>query len=146
MLRQVKDIPSVPTTFNVSTVPGKWNASYDIWFDPTPRTNGPNTGLELMIWVNYSDVQPIGSRVAQVALAGANWEVWFGNNGHSNVASYRRIGASNTNAFDIKSFMNDAQARGYLSSAWYLTSVQAGFEVWAGGTGLKVNSFSVAAK
>src|SRR5206468_2633309 len=33
--------------------------------------------------------------------------------------------------------------RGYASSSWYLTSIQAGFEPWSGGTGLAVNSFAV---
>jgi cellulase/cellobiase CelA1 len=33
-------------------------------------------------------------------------------------------------------------ARGYAQRSWYLTSVQAGFEPWIGGTGLAVNSFS----
>ncbi|WP_432127217.1 GH12 family glycosyl hydrolase domain-containing protein [Streptomyces sp. bgisy082] len=32
---------------------GEWNASYDIWFDPTPRTDGQNTGAELMIWLAH---------------------------------------------------------------------------------------------
>ncbi len=30
---------------------GVWDAAYDIWFDPTPRTDGQNTGAEVMIWM-----------------------------------------------------------------------------------------------
>ncbi|MDT7742209.1 MAG: hypothetical protein QOE59_1287, partial [Actinomycetota bacterium] len=37
----------------------------------------------------------------------------------------------------------DAMLRGVVKSNWYLTSVQAGFEPWTGGTGLRTNSFSV---
>jgi len=43
-----------------------YDASYDIWFDPTPRTDGQNTGAELMIWLNHTgSVQPVGSKGAR---------------------------------------------------------------------------------
>jgi hypothetical protein len=144
MPRQVSAIASVPTRFEITPASGTWNASYDLWFDPTPRTTGENTGLELMIWMNSSgSVQPIGSRtVSSVSIAGASWEVWEGYNGYSNVISYRRIGGTNAMTFDIKAFMNHAQSRGRLTASWYMTSIQAGFEVWSGGTGLRVNAFS----
>ncbi|MFD2357469.1 hypothetical protein ACFSTC_61640 [Nonomuraea ferruginea] len=49
---------------------GTWNAAYDLWFDPTPRTDGQNTGAELMIWLNHrGSIQPIGSRVGTANLA-----------------------------------------------------------------------------
>jgi hypothetical protein len=148
MPRQVSAIGSVPTRFEITPASGTWNASYDVWFDPTPRTNGSNTGLELMIWMNYSgSVQPIGSRtVSSVAIAGASWEVWEGHNGYSNVISYRRIGGTNGMTFDLKAFMNHAQSRGRLTASWYMTSIQAGFEVWTGGAGLRVNAFSAEAR
>jgi hypothetical protein len=28
-----------------------YDASYDVWFDPTARTDGQNTGAELMVWL-----------------------------------------------------------------------------------------------
>jgi len=34
-------------------------------------------------------------------------------------------------------------SRGYTKSSWYLIDVEAGFELWQGGAGLKTNSFSV---
>jgi hypothetical protein len=122
---------------------GTWNASYDLWFDPTPRTDGQNTGAEIMIWLNrQGGVQPVGSQVATVSLAGATWAVWFGNIGW-NVVSYVRTSASNTISYPVNDFYSDAIGRGYAQRAWYLTSIQAGFEPWVGGTGLTVNSFSV---
>lgn len=121
---------------------GIWNAAYDIWFDPTPRTNGQNTGAELMIWLNFQGtIQPIGSQVATVNLLGGTWQVWFGNVGW-NVITYRRVGATNSLNFAIDQFYGDAVSRGFAQRAWYMTSVQAGFEPWVGGTGLTVNSFT----
>jgi chitodextrinase len=121
----------------------RWNASYDIWFDPTPRTNGQVTGAEIMVWLNWTPgIFPVGSQVATVNLLGASWEVWFGNIGW-NVVSYRRTSPTTSLNFTVNTFFNDAVNRGYAQRAWYLTSIQAGFEPWVGGTGLAVNSFSV---
>jgi hypothetical protein len=121
---------------------GTWNAAYDLWFDPTPRTNGQNTGAEIMIWLNRrGSIQPIGSRVGTVNLLGGTWEVWFGNIGW-NVVSYVRTSPTNSVDFTINTVYSDAVSRGYAQRSWYLTSVQAGFEPWVGGAGLAVNSFS----
>src|SRR6266487_1545086 len=67
------------TTSVTMTYPsaGTWDAAYDIWFDPTPRTNGQNTGAEIMVWLNHQGgIQPVGSQVATVTLAGGTWAVW----------------------------------------------------------------------
>ena len=122
---------------------GQWNAAYDIWLDPTPRTTGQNTGAEIMVWLNRQGLpQPVGSRVATVSLAGGTWDVWFGNIGW-NVVSYVRTSATGSISFPVSTFTNDAISRGYASRSWYLTSIQAGFEPWTGGAGLAVTSFSV---
>ncbi|MDA0647631.1 MULTISPECIES: GH12 family glycosyl hydrolase domain-containing protein [Nonomuraea] len=122
---------------------GTWNAAYDLWFDPTPRTDGQNTGAELMIWLNHrGSIQPIGSRVGTANLAGGTWDVWFGNVGW-NVISYVRTSPASSIDFAVDTFFSDVVARGYGQRSWYLTSVQAGFEPWVGGAGLAVNSFAV---
>jgi hypothetical protein len=121
---------------------GTFDAAYDIWFDPTPRTDGQNTGAELMIWLNHTGaIQPVGSRQATVNLAGATWDVWFGNSGW-NVVSYVRTSPTNSIDFSVNSFYSDAVNRGYAQRSWFMTSVQAGFEPWVGGVGLAVNNFT----
>lgn len=135
---------TIRTSVNVSyPSSGTWNAAYDLWFDPTPRTNGQNTGAELMVWLNRrGSIQPIGSQVGTVTLLGTTWNVWFGNIGW-NVVSYVRASAATSLDFAINDFYSDAISRGYAQRSWYLTSIQAGFEPWIGGAGLAVNSFAV---
>jgi hypothetical protein len=145
---QTTDSRFAGITSSVSmTYPGNnsvYDAAYDLWFDPTPRTNGQNTGAELMIWLNHTgSVQPIGSRVATVNIAGSTWDVWFGNIGW-NVISYVRSSATNSISFTVDNFWSDVVNRGYGQRAWYMTSVQAGFEPWVNGTGLAVTNFSYA--
>jgi len=130
------------------TVPssGSWNASYDIWFhrsQPSAST-GQNDGAELMVWLNHrGPIQPIGSRVGTASVAGATWDVWSGSGGGWQVISYVRQQVTTSASFRVKDFWDDVVSRGLGSNSWYLTSIQAGFEPWEGGTGLAVNSFSV---
>ncbi|WP_036324243.1 GH12 family glycosyl hydrolase domain-containing protein [Microbispora sp. ATCC PTA-5024] len=134
---------SVQTSVSMS-YPGSgvYDAAYDIWFDPTPRTDGQNTGAEIMVWLNHTgSVQPVGSRVGTASLAGGTWDVWEGNIGW-NVISYVRTSPTNSISFPVRTFYDDAVSRGYAQRSWYLTSVQAGFEPWVGGAGLAVNNFS----
>lgn len=105
------------------------------WARPRPApTRGSHSGAP----------QPVGSRVATVSLAGATWDVWYGNTGW-NVVSYVRQQPANALDVSVKDFTTDAVNRGYVRTAWYLTSVQFGFEPWQGGPGLGVNSFSFTA-
>ncbi|MGW7283106.1 GH12 family glycosyl hydrolase domain-containing protein [Streptomyces sp. NPDC054844] len=119
-----------------------YNASYDIWLDPTPRTDGVNQ-TEIMIWFNrVGPIQPIGSQVGTAAVGGRNWEVWTGSNGSNDVLSFVAPSAVTDWSFDVMDFVRATVARGLAEDDWYLTSVQAGFEPWQNGAGLTVNSFS----
>ncbi|WP_405113052.1 cellulose binding domain-containing protein [Micromonospora sp. NBC_01405] len=140
---QVSQISSAPSSIGYHYVGGAtYNASYDIWLDPSPKRDGVNQ-MEIMIWLNrQGSIQPIGSPVGSATVAGRTWEVWRGNNGGNNVISYLAPSAIPAMSFDVLDFINDTRNRGAITSSWYLTSIQAGFEPWQGGAGLAVNSFS----
>ena len=114
---------------------------------PAAHSSGQNDGEELMIWANHAGApQPFGRQVATVNIEGATWAVWEGratNAGISwNVVSYVRQSTTNSISVTLRDFTNDSVSRGFMSTAWFLTSVQFGFEPWQGGPGLGVNSFS----
>ncbi|MFK3979986.1 cellulose binding domain-containing protein [Micromonospora sp. NPDC050397] len=140
---QVSRISSATSSINYTYVGGAtYNASYDIWLDPTPKTTGVNQ-MEIMIWFNrQGSIQPIGSRTGSATVGGRSWEVWTGNNGGNNVISYLAPSAITSWSFSVLDFVNDVRNRGAITNSWYLTSIQAGFEPWQGGAGLGVNSFS----
>ncbi|SCG64634.1 Ricin-type beta-trefoil lectin domain-containing protein [Micromonospora siamensis] len=143
--RQLSQIGSVPSSISYSYVGGgAYDASYDIWLDPTAKTTGVNQ-MELMIWFNrLGGVQPVGSRVGTTTIGGRSWEVWQGWNGGNDVVSYVAPSAIGSWSFDVLDFVRDVDARTQVTTSWYLTSIQAGFEPWQGGVGLAVNSFSAA--
>ncbi|NYI04531.1 hypothetical protein FHU37_001474 [Allostreptomyces psammosilenae] len=140
---QLSAISSAPSSISYGYVSNAvYNASYDIWLDPTPKTTGVNQ-TEIMIWLNrVGPIQPIGSRVGTASVGGRSWEVWTGSNGSNNVISFVASSAVASWSFDVMDFVDETVRRGMAQNNWYLTSVQAGFEPWQGGAGLAVNSFS----
>ncbi|MEV6715342.1 glycoside hydrolase [Lentzea sp. NPDC051208] len=139
---QVSRIRSATSSINYRYAGGTYNASYDIWLDPTPKTNGVNQ-MEIMIWFNrQGSIQPIGSAVGTANVGGRSWQVWRGSNGSNNVISYVAPSPINSWSFSVLDFINDVRNRGAITNSWYLTSIQAGFEPWNGGVGLAVDNFS----
>ncbi|MDG4856610.1 cellulose binding domain-containing protein [Streptomyces sp. T-3] len=140
---QLSTISSAPSAISYTYVNNAtYNASYDIWLDPTPRTDGVNR-TEIMLWFNkVGSVQPIGSPVGNATVGGRQWQVWSGSNGSNDVLSFVAPSAITSWNFDVMDFVRQAVSRGLAQNSWYLTSVQAGFEPWQNGTGLAVNSFS----
>ncbi|GAA3118286.1 cellulose binding domain-containing protein [Streptomyces rameus] len=140
---QLSTVSSAPTAISYTYVSDAvYDAAYDIWLDPTPRTDGVNR-TEIMVWFNkVGPVQPVGSQVGSASVAGRQWQVWSGNNGSNDVLSFVAPSAITSWNFDVMDFARQAVARGLAQNSWYLTSVQAGFEPWQNGTGLAVTSFS----
>ncbi len=141
--RQISSIGTARTSITYQyTGNSVYNASYDIWLDPTPRRTGVNQ-TEIMIWLNrVGPIQPIGSPSGTVSVAGRSWQVWTGSNGSNQVISFVAPSAIGSLTFDVMDFVDVTVSRGLAGNAWYLTSIQAGFEPWQGGVGLGVSSFS----
>jgi len=124
-----------------------YDVAYDIWVNRTPTTPSAPDGTEVMVWINHhGQVQPAGSVVAaDVRIDGYRYDVWYSpGSGTGNTVSYEMASSRTavTN-LDIGALLSDAEQRGYTDPSWYLISVEAGFEIWRGGTGLATRSFSV---
>jgi Glycosyl hydrolase family 12 len=143
--RPISDLGDLRTTWATTTpATGDYNVSYDIWLDPTARKTGRPTGLELMIWLKHTDrVNPIGKKVAETTLDGVPYEVWQGKADVTTISYVRKQATNSVTNLSIPTFVTDATKRGVAKPNWYMTSVQAGFEPWIGGTGLTTTNFSV---
>lgn len=141
---QVSSMGSVTSSWSTVPTSGAYDVAYDIWFNKAATTNGQPNGAELMIWINRGgSPQPAGSKVANVTVAGASWDVWLNYSfGWTYVAYFRTSGVNAVTDLDIKAITNDSVNRGYIDRSWYLIDIEAGFEIWNGGVGLKTNSFS----
>src|ERR1700734_1213615 len=125
---------------------GAYDVAYDIWFNQTPTTAGQPNGTELMVWLNHNgSVQPFGSEVADnVTLGGHTYNIWEGAQSTWDTVTYEMTSpATSVSNLDVGTLAQDMVSRGYTKSSWFLIDVEAGFELWQGGAGLKTNSFSV---
>ncbi|MFF8773477.1 ricin-type beta-trefoil lectin domain protein [Kitasatospora sp. NPDC015120] len=128
---------------------GDFNVAYDLWFHTTPATpaaNGQPDGAELMIWLDRrpAGAGPTGS-TAYVAGAGyTSWQLTIAANGRQwpMVAYQAQTPTTSVTDLDLRAFVRDAVARGVVDPSWYLVSIEAGFELWSGGAGLRTDSFS----
>jgi hypothetical protein len=156
---QVSAIQSVQTRFSHNATSGDANATYDVWFAAQPPTGEYQTasGAFLMVWTykpgNRNAIGGFGGGGAQTAMVdGKPWNLFVGGRaeagdpgaGNAQVISYVVPGAALADyTFDLNLFIKDAVTRGLLSPTMYLTDVFAGFEIWSGGSGLRINDFTV---
>lgn len=137
------------TTSWSTTQPGgssAYDVAYDIWINQTPTTSGQPNGTEIMVWLNHNgSVQPFGSEVASnVTIGGHTYNIWEGAQSSWDTVTYDMTTASTSvSGLDVGQLAQNSVSRGYTQSSWYLIDVEAGFELWQGGTGLATSSFSV---
>jgi len=125
-------------------VTGAYDVAYDIWFNRAPSTSGQPDGAELMIWLSHhGPVRPFGSQVSTATIGGRPYDVWFGKQAWNTISYSMVTGTTSVRDLDIGQFAADALRRGYIHKSWYLTDVEAGFELWQGGAGLATDSFAV---
>jgi endoglucanase len=137
----------VTTSWNTTqTYTGAYDVAYDIWYNQAPTTSGQPNAEEMMIWINhYGGVQPAGSVVASnVSIGGNTYTVWESRASTWNVVSYvMNSGTTSVSNLDVDLLAADSVTRGYMTNSDYLIDLEAGFEIWQGGTGLATNSYSV---
>jgi cellulose 1,4-beta-cellobiosidase len=131
-----------------TTQPGgsnRYNVTYDIWFNRTPTTSGQPNGAELMIWLNrHGTLNPAGPRVASyISIGGRTYHVFLRQRNWNTITYLMTTRATSVRHLDVWPLVAYAVQQGYIQPSWYLISVESGFELWRGGTGLATNSFSV---
>jgi len=117
--------------------------AYDLFAHSTsnPGTNDNPTD-EIMIWLYTSGgAAPIGSQQATATISGTSWAVHRGNNGNWNVYSYVRSSNVTSSTLNIQEFLNDLVTRGWMSGSKYLSSIEAGTEVFLGNGRLDTDSY-----
>jgi cellulose 1,4-beta-cellobiosidase len=101
-----------------------------------------------MVWLfKPTDRQPRGSIIASgrdfSGLSGS-WTVWMdSSNSPRPCVSYVSDTKLASLEFDLNDFIQDAVKNSYVgfNANQYLNIIFAGFEVWGGGDGLKINKF-----
>ncbi|MEO5876747.1 MAG: ricin-type beta-trefoil lectin domain protein [Streptosporangiaceae bacterium] len=143
------------TTSSWSTVAGTgtYNSSYDIWYaDNAADCSNYTTSYELMVWLNRpGGPQPIGGAgQVQATVGGTAYTASLhqpdGNVTQKVISYIRNTPTTSVYRLNLREFTQDAVMRGYAPANGYLCKVEAGFEIWRDGNGLKTTSFSYSPK
>lgn len=157
----IGNIASVRTglSTNTTSIPFKGNTTYDVYFTKSGSFSGGSPDEFLMVWFDASEFNPLNgedgyncggrppiyidacSNQDRIEVSGKLFYRFFGNNGQKDVISYVSAKPMDAWEFDLKYFIDDAVAHGYLDPNMYLVSIQAGFEMVEGGEGLRVKDF-----
>jgi xyloglucan-specific endo-beta-1,4-glucanase len=121
---------------------GTFNVAYDLWLHTISNPDWSNQPSdEVMIWLyRAGGAGPLGTRVATVNIAGTNWDLYEGNIGWQ-VHSFVRTSNTTSATLNLRDFLNYLRSTQGLSSAKYLTSVEAGTEVFVGSGQLNTTSY-----
>jgi len=129
---------------------GAWDAAYDIWVCPDNNCgpSGFNGGAEIMVWLDYRNSNGWQYDMGPVTLGGMAWEVWQFDGKSQNgqwkyVAYLAQTRTDSIRNLNLKAFLDDSQARGYVKPSWYLYAVEAGNEIHSGGIPFTSQNFSV---
>ncbi|KUL27316.1 GH12 family glycosyl hydrolase domain-containing protein [Actinoplanes awajinensis] len=120
------------------------NVSYDLWFHKIANPDWQDQPTdEVMVWLYKSGgAGPVGTKQATVTLGGATWDLYKGNIGWD-VYSFVRTANTTSADLNLTDFTTDLAGRGWLDKTKYLSSVQAGTEVFTGSGQLDTSSYSV---
>jgi hypothetical protein len=137
------------TTFaGTEKASGTWGAGYDMFFDQRPVRTGQGQ-VEAMIWLNSRNAyDPAGKGWPVVTIDGTQWYAMTWETGSAKerwryVQFRRKTATASVRDMPLGPFYAYLEKQGWVTPDWYLLNVEAGFEIWNGGTGLAVNQFAV---
>lgn len=143
---QVKADGTPETSMAAWLAPGRYDLSWDIWTNKTDAHPAQDDGTEVMIWLAHPGVREGIDRV--VDIDGVAWDVttWMC---HRNGASWRLLiyyaahPRSSAYGLHLNDFFREAEAHQEMSSLYWLTGVDAGFELVSGGLDDNIHSYSL---
>ena len=145
---RVSRLRSLTTSWSTTErATGTWAVGYDIWFDRVRRITGQSRGAELMIWLDSRGTASAGRWpvvvVRHVRYRMAHWRTGDRGKSWTYIQFRRATPTSRVARLDVRAFVRVAERDGLIRPRWWLTSVEAGFEIWRGGVGLRTTGFAV---
>jgi Glycosyl hydrolase family 12 len=127
-----------------------YDVAYDLWVNKGRQVaaSGQPDGAEVMIWLFERALPAPPPGTPTVTVHGVRYyRIEIGRREHGvswPLIIYRRVvPVTSVRDLELLGFVADAAAQHQLSMSWYLESVEAGFEIWRGGSGLASKSFAL---
>jgi Glycosyl hydrolase family 12 len=143
---QVKNDGNPVTSIAGWLAPGHYDFSYDIWMNRTDAHPVQDNGTELMIWLAYPGIRESVERV--VVVDGIRWYVttWIAhrNGGRWRLLIYYAVHQrSSVSGLRLNDFFHEAERHGEMSSNYWLTGIDAGFELVKNGLHDNIHYYSL---
>ncbi len=135
----------VATWYTTQVPKGEWDAAFDTWFGTQPMSTGQADGAEMMIWLSARRIK-VPPRTRILHIDHVRWYLlhWPACHGGTcwNYIQFRRVWpVLRVRRLHLLPFIHRAEQRGLIRQAWWLENIEAGFELWQGGTGLGTGWF-----
>jgi hypothetical protein len=143
---QVKHDGNPVTSISGWLAPGSYDFSYDIWTNRTKAHPVQDNGTEIMIWLAHPGV-PEGI-VRTVTIDGIAWNVttWICRRHGATwrlLIYYAQHQRSSAHGLRLNDFFHEAERHKEMSSSYWLTGVDAGFELVSGGVRNNIHHYSL---
>jgi hypothetical protein len=121
-----------------------YNVAYDLWLHDKADTDWQDQPKhEVMVWLaKDGGAGPLGTKTQRVEIDGASWDLYVGNIGW-NVYSFVRVGNTTNATHDLNDFVQALAQRKMIAKTDYLSSVEAGTEVFTGKARMETTAYSV---
>lgn len=154
--KQVSSIVSVPTALRwTAGAVGAYNVAYDVWFNANGADAGAGSRSFLMVWFHRSggivaEGQGVpGHSGKPFTIGGKTFDVFVSTQFEGRpIISYVTQSQIGEWAFDLNAFIKDAKTQTssarttpVITDSMRLTNIFAGFEIWNGSQGIKVDKF-----
>lgn len=149
--QKIQDLGTVHSYWSQTSKSSSYDAAYDVWFD-TASAPAQDAQDELMIWVDWSNTKPLAQGynasgaipyATSVLLDGRHWNVYHTLHGRGDVMSFLPVsGGGNSMTVNMKPLINYCVSKGWLQTSEYMTSIQAGWEIIAGGS-FRTTAFNI---
>jgi len=130
--------------------PFRMNVSYDLWLHVISTPDASNVGDnvptdEVMVWLyRTDDVTPLGGPVVSgIPLAGTTWDLWEGQANPWMTHSFVRTELVTNTELDLRELLGYLVSERGLDGRKFLTSIQAGSEVFVGSGQLETSAYYV---
>jgi hypothetical protein len=125
---------------------GRWDANLDMWLSRREQKTGIVTGAEVMIWFN---THRFGQPTGNVRVDGTRWHLVYWTTRSLTdpditwpLIIFRAVpGRGDARRLPLLPFFRVLVRRHLIKRSYWLDSVHAGFEIWDGGKGMKLQWF-----
>ena len=129
-------------------VNGSYNLSADIWLTSTNPPSPQSRKHEIMIWSDYSGMNPNGVKVKSFTLDGTTWDLYVGT-GSDDTASWQYIAILTQNkpllsaTINISNILSQLISEGYIQGNEVVASVEFGTEIKNGDGKIVFSDYSI---